>query len=208
MTPSQLALHEAHKERLARISAKAHRPSEASANISASTYPEHAVIVPMAANKTKRVRRTKRNQWFHGVPGHLTVRDIQDEVVFHFGISRIELFAMRRTKDTVRSRHIAIYLSKIFTTQSMPEIGMRFGGQDHTTIMHAVQKIERELLRDPVLAQDVAEIELKLNALEEARDESRNANPSDEDSSCRQEASCGSPGGAEGLGSHDAQAAS
>lgn len=100
---------------------------------------------------------------------HLTVRDIQDAVIAYFRMSRLELFAKRRSKATVRRRHIAIYLSKILTIQSLPEIGMRFGGLDHTTILYASRKIERELPQDAELARDVAEIERGLAALNEAR---------------------------------------
>ncbi len=97
------------------------------------------------------------------------MRDIQDAVIAHFRMPRVELFAKRRSKATVRRRHIAIYLSKILTVQSLPEIGMRFGGLDHTTILYASRKIERELPQDAELARDVAEIERTLAALNEAR---------------------------------------
>ncbi len=90
-------------------------------------------------------------------------------MIAHFRMSRVELFAKRRSKATVRRRHIAIYLSKILTIQSLPEIGMRFGGLDHTTILYASRKIERELPKDAELARDVAEIERTLAALNEAR---------------------------------------
>ncbi len=100
---------------------------------------------------------------------HLTVRDIQEAVIAHFRMPRIELFAKRRNKATVRARHIAIYLSKILTIQSLPEIGLRFGGLDHTTILYASRKVERELPLDAQLAQDVAEIERALDVLEETR---------------------------------------
>lgn len=97
------------------------------------------------------------------------MRDIQDAVIAYFRMPRVELFAKRRSKATVRRRHIAIYLSKILTVQSLPEIGMRFGGLDHTTILYASRKVERELPLDAELARDVAEIERTLAALNEAR---------------------------------------
>lgn len=112
---------------------------------------------------------TAGSSWFHIAGTHLTVRDIQDTVIAYFRMSRVELFAKRRSKATVRRRHIAIYLSKILTIQSLPEIGMRFGGLDHTTILYASRKIERELPLDAELARDVAEIERTLAALNEAQ---------------------------------------
>lgn len=113
--------------------------------------------------------KTGRSPWFRVAGTLLTVRDIQDAVIAHFRMPRVELFAKRRNKATVRRRHIAIYLSKILTIQSLPEIGMRFGGLDHTTILYASRKIERALHQDAELAQDVAEIERGLTALEETR---------------------------------------
>ncbi len=123
---------------------------------------EHAAPAPNAI-------KSSPASWFHIAGAHLTVRDIQDAVIAHFRMSRVELFAKRRSKATVRRRHIAIYLSKILTIQSLPEIGMRFGGLDHTTILYASRKIERELPLDAELARDVAEIERTLAALNESR---------------------------------------
>jgi chromosomal replication initiator protein len=112
---------------------------------------------------------TASPSWFRVAGTHLNVRDIQDAVIAHFRMPRVELFAKRRNKATVRRRHIAIYLSKILTIQSLPEIGRRFGGLDHTTILYASRKIERALHKDAELAQDVAELERVLTALEETR---------------------------------------
>ncbi|MEH2513463.1 hypothetical protein V1291_004817 [Nitrobacteraceae bacterium AZCC 1564] len=127
----------------------------------------HAAPAVQAGNASRTTRTFESAAASSGA--HLTVRDIQDAVIAYFRMSRVELFAKRRSKATVRRRHIAIYLSKILTIQSLPEIGMRFGGLDHTTILYASRKIERELPLDAELARDVAEIERTLAALNEAR---------------------------------------
>lgn len=73
--------------------------------------------------------------------GVLRVEDIQRAVCEAFNMSRIDLLAHRRTKDVVYPRQLAMWLSKKLTTRSFPEIGRRFGGRDHTTVLHAVRKI-------------------------------------------------------------------
>ena len=61
----------------------------------------------------------------------------------------------RRTQTIARPRQIAMYLSKMLTTKSYPEIGNSFGGRDHTTVMHAVKRVEELMARDQEFADDV-----------------------------------------------------
>ncbi|WP_424627571.1 helix-turn-helix domain-containing protein [Bradyrhizobium sp. SYSU BS000235] len=93
-----------------------------------------------------------------------SIREIQREVTDHFGMTFADLVARRRDKKTTRSRQIALYLSKKLTVQSLPEIGRRFGGFDHTTVLHANKRIAAKLPFDSELAKDVATIEAKLLA--------------------------------------------
>jgi chromosomal replication initiator protein len=65
------------------------------------------------------------------------------------------MFSARRSRSIARPRQIAMYLAKNLTTSSYPEIGRKFGGRDHTTIMHAVKKIEELLIHDSELSDDV-----------------------------------------------------
>jgi chromosomal replication initiator protein len=65
------------------------------------------------------------------------------------------MFSARRARSIARPRQIAMYLAKNLTTSSYPEIGRKFGGRDHTTIMHAVKKIEELLIHDSELSDDV-----------------------------------------------------
>jgi chromosomal replication initiator protein len=70
------------------------------------------------------------------------IEDIQKVVGRHYNVSKQDLLSKRRTREIVRPRQIAMYLSKLMTSRSLPEIGKRFGGRDHTTVLHAVRKIE------------------------------------------------------------------
>lgn len=83
------------------------------------------------------------------------IEDIQKVVARHYTVSKNDLLSNRRTRVIVRPRQIAMYLSKILTPRSLPEIGRRFGGRDHTTVLHAVRKIEGMLKEDNMLAQEI-----------------------------------------------------
>jgi chromosomal replication initiator protein len=65
------------------------------------------------------------------------------------------MLSARRARSVARPRQIAMYLSKQLTTRSLPEIGRKFGGRDHTTVIHAVRKIEQLRDEDPALDEDV-----------------------------------------------------
>lgn len=97
-------------------------------------------------------------------PKRVKIEDIQRIVAKHFNVSKADLLSNRRTRTIVRPRQIAMYLAKQLTPRSLPEIGRRFGGRDHTTVLHAVRKVEELLSGDNVLAQ---EIELLKRMLEE-----------------------------------------
>ncbi|MDO6965570.1 chromosomal replication initiator protein DnaA [Rhizobium alvei] len=90
-----------------------------------------------------------------GEPKRVRIEDIQRIVARHYNVSRQELVSNRRTRVIVKPRQIAMYLSKTLTPRSFPEIGRRFGGRDHTTVLHAVRKIEELLSGDQKLSQEV-----------------------------------------------------
>jgi chromosomal replication initiator protein len=83
------------------------------------------------------------------------IEDIQRTVARHYNVSRSDMLSSRRTANVVRPRQIAMYLAKTLTLRSLPEIGRRFGGRDHTTVLHAVRKIESLSDTDKVLADDI-----------------------------------------------------
>jgi chromosomal replication initiator protein len=88
-------------------------------------------------------------------PKRVKIEDIQKLVASRYNVSRSDILSERRTAAVVRPRQIAMYLSKVLTPRSLPEIGRRFGGRDHTTVLHAVRKIEKELGDDAGLNEEV-----------------------------------------------------
>ena len=73
----------------------------------------------------------------------------------HFGIRLTDMHSARRARQVARPRQIAMYLCKRLTQRSLPEIGRKFGGRDHTTVMHAVRKIEELMDQDTSFQDDV-----------------------------------------------------
>lgn len=90
-----------------------------------------------------------------GEPKRVRIEDIQRIVARHYNVSKTELLSNRRTRTIVKPRQIAMYLAKVMTPRSLPEIGRRFGGRDHTTVLHAVRKIEDLSGNDNTLAQEL-----------------------------------------------------
>jgi chromosomal replication initiator protein len=88
-------------------------------------------------------------------PKRIKIEDIQKLVASHFNVSRADILSARRTANVVRPRQIAMYLSKMLTLRSLPEIGRRFGGRDHTTVLHAVRKIETLATADGSLSEEL-----------------------------------------------------
>ncbi len=88
-------------------------------------------------------------------PRRIRIEDIQKVVARHYNVSKHDLLSARRTRTIVRPRQIAMYLAKTMTPRSFPEIGKRFGGRDHTTVLHAVRKIEGMVSEDQTLAQEI-----------------------------------------------------
>lgn len=88
-------------------------------------------------------------------PKRVKIEDIQRVVARQYNVSRSDLLSSRRTANVVRPRQVAMYLAKTLTLRSLPEIGRRFGGRDHTTVLHAVRKIEALVSKDTSLADEV-----------------------------------------------------
>ncbi len=85
----------------------------------------------------------------------VSVDAIQKRVAAHYGIRVSEMFSTRRARNIARPRQVAMYLAKMLTSLSYPEIGRQFGGRDHTTVMHAVRAIEQHMDTNPEIAEDV-----------------------------------------------------
>ncbi len=85
----------------------------------------------------------------------ITIDEIQRKVAEHYNIRMTDMHSARRARNVARPRQVAMYLAKQLTARSLPEIGRKFGGRDHTTVMHAVRKIDELMNEDPQIAQDV-----------------------------------------------------
>ena len=92
----------------------------------------------------------------------ITVDDIQKATAEHYGMKQADLISERRNRAIARPRQAAMWLAKQLTTRSLPDIGRRFGGRDHTTVLHAVRRIEELKAADPVLTHDLETLTRKL----------------------------------------------
>ncbi len=85
----------------------------------------------------------------------VTIDEIQKRVAEHYNIRLADMHSARRARAVARPRQVAMWLCKQLTPRSLPEIGRKFGGRDHTTVMHAVRKIEELRSTDRTLAEDI-----------------------------------------------------
>ena len=85
----------------------------------------------------------------------VTIEEIQKRVAAHFNIRISDMHSARRARSVARPRQVAMYLAKQLTSRSLPEIGRKFGGRDHTTVMHAVRKVDELKEHDSTFAEDV-----------------------------------------------------
>jgi chromosomal replication initiator protein len=96
-------------------------------------------------------------------PRRIKVEDILRIVSRHFAVSKADILSDRRHRSVVRPRQIGMYLAKQLTSRSLPEIGRRFGNRDHTTVLHAIRKIDREIGDNPHLKEEIEELKRQLN---------------------------------------------
>ncbi len=92
----------------------------------------------------------------------INVEFIQNLVASHFNLNIQELLSPRRSRSLARPRQIAMYLAKQHTTNSLPDIGRKFSNRDHTTVIHAVKKIDELIRKDNDIKQSVIELKKKL----------------------------------------------
>ena len=94
----------------------------------------------------------------------VTIEEIQKAVIDHYAIRMADMTSARRSRSIARPRQVAMYLAKQLTPRSLPEIGKRFGGRDHTTVMHAVRQIEKLSQEDSQIASDLDVLKRRLQA--------------------------------------------
>lgn len=85
-----------------------------------------------------------------------SIREIQKAVCKHYEVLMTDLLSSRRTAKIVRPRQVAFYLCKVLTPHSLPQLGRRFGGRDHTTALHAIRMVPIRARADAELAHDLA----------------------------------------------------
>lgn len=118
----------------------------------------------MRAPLTLDIAETVVRDLFQGVePRRIKIEDILRIVSRHFGVSKGDLLSQRRHRSVVWPRQIGMYLAKQLTHRSLPEIGRRFGGRDHTTVLHAIRKIEGVIAGDTGLRDELEELKKLLN---------------------------------------------
>jgi chromosomal replication initiation ATPase DnaA len=166
-TPSQKLAAAARRERERKIAAQA-RPDSAIACPSASVRSQQAgasrpspQAVQAWSERQKKIHAPIKT-WFWIVDElnpppalKLSIEEIQIAVARHYQVGHPDLISARRTADVVRPRQIAMFLAKNLTPNSLPVIGRKFGGRDHTTVLHAIRKIEALRSRDTTLAMDL-----------------------------------------------------
>lgn len=94
----------------------------------------------------------------------VTIDEIIRKVADHYNLRLTDLLSPRRARSVARPRQVAMFLSKMLTSKSLPEIGRRFGGRDHTTVIHAVRKIEELRTTDAQINEDVELLRRMLEA--------------------------------------------
>ncbi len=119
------------------------------------TLMRRPVSIDMAQDVLKDLLRSNERR--------VTIEEIQRAVVEHFQLKMSDMSSTRRARAVARPRQVAMYLAKQLTPRSLPEIGKKFGGRDHTTVMHAVKQIEKLTETDRTLADDVAALRRRLS---------------------------------------------
>jgi chromosomal replication initiator protein len=94
----------------------------------------------------------------------ITIDEIQRKVAEYYAVKLSDLLSARRAREVARPRQVAMYLAKRLTPRSLPEIGRRFGGRDHTTVMHAVKRIDELRAADTELDADIGRLSRLLDA--------------------------------------------
>jgi hypothetical protein len=176
MGPYEAALVAAHQDRRARlwpvVDVPAPKPEPAPEpvlrprvivvvnNVSMNWLPESFVlpVIPRDNESALDISREERRR--NSVE---QIRAIIRLVSSTYGVTATDIISERRSAKIVKPRQIAMYLAKRITLRSLPEIGRRFGGRDHTTVLHAVRKIEGLIATSPDLAEHVSDLEAQLS---------------------------------------------
>lgn len=169
MGPCETALIEAHRSRRARMWAAAYVPpvqleqvedaapvqpkepeGPCPSNLSAVVFKGRLYLAHDVQEPPREIRS-------------IPIRSIIGAVASDYNVPVIDVLSHRRTAGVVRPRQVGMYLAKKLTTRSLPEIGRMFGGKDHTTVLHAVRKVEKLMAADPDLVALVERLEARVS---------------------------------------------
>ncbi|HUS98550.1 MAG TPA: chromosomal replication initiator protein DnaA [Hyphomicrobiaceae bacterium] len=143
----------------------AERLTENGRELEGATIRLHAHWQYMHTQITVEVAENVIRDLVHGAePRRVRIEDIIKLVSRHFGVSKPDILSQRRHRSVVWPRQIGMYLSKQLTARSLPEIGRRFGNRDHTTVLHAIRKIEGEITDNPRLRDEIEDLKKLLNS--------------------------------------------
>lgn len=167
LTREEAKLNAARKERCARIEMAADRArwnAKTKADLARVSVQDDAVAICHAPEPV--TAPAKREPWFRIIGmGAPSIREIRQVVGDYYGLTVHDMTSVRRKARLVRGRHVAMYMARILTNRSYPEIGRLFGDIDHTSVMFAVKKIEKLLDADPDIAREIAELKDRIGAL-------------------------------------------
>lgn len=149
-TPLQLAEHQRHRERMHRMN------------------PARSIVPPVIALPPVDPDPTPPDAIHVPWTGRVDMKRITEVVADHFGITRRDIYSRRRTAKIVLPRQIAMYLAKTVTLKSLPEIGRQLGGRDHTTVLHAVRKVEALASSKPEFAAIIVTIKASMGIRNDA----------------------------------------
>ena len=161
MSPELLRQHEEHKQRRLRIASRAceERPNVEVPTIEEKHEPESASVQNDTQSEIKQFKP-------YLVPRiEPSIYDVIAVCADFYGVKPLDVLSHRRTHDVIRPRHVAMFLSKDMTSNSLPTIGRRFSDRDHTTVLSAFRKIDRQRRDDARLQDEVDLCRIKINEL-------------------------------------------
>lgn len=176
-------LHNERKERMARISARAvpDRPVEClSASVKSGPAPARDLknLDEINLDQQKQwldhlvrsFNAPMKQPWFsmEEASVELSIRSIQKEVCVHYQVKMTDLLSERRTRGIARRRQVSMWLCRNHTGRSLPEIGRRHGGRDHTTVLYAIKVIDGLIEVDATIAADISRLSLIIEARKSA----------------------------------------
>jgi hypothetical protein len=169
LTPTQRQAFERRRSFRAAIAAKAAELENRRTRLQLAAIPVASIEAPLVHVPEVKIiepDESKPSTWFLVLPpgdNRLLIRQIQECRLQALRQKRVaEMLSRRRTADIVLPRQIAMFLCKDITPHSLPEIGRRFGGRDHTTALHAVRKLTYMIERSPKFAEEIQIIRAKI----------------------------------------------